>query len=79
MEKKVACEFEGCEARIEVENFDEAVWLPVFKATREHVGFFCPRHVREIRDGLHAGRYLLSRTEDGDELIIDREPLPPPG
>ncbi|MBI3735051.1 hypothetical protein HY256_00870, partial [Candidatus Sumerlaeota bacterium] len=52
-EKKVPCEFEGCAERVPLREFDEAVWLPVFKITREHIGFFCPAHVRQIREGLY--------------------------
>jgi hypothetical protein len=76
--RKVPCEFEGCAERIEIDRFDESIWLPVFKLTRQHLGFFCPRHVREVREGLHQSRYLLTWA-GADELIIDRKPLPPPG
>ena len=74
--KKVPCEFEGCVERVLLDAFDESVWLPVFKVTRQHTGFICPRHVREIREGLHQERYLLTWSGP-DELIIDRTPLPP--
>jgi hypothetical protein len=77
MSRKVPCEFEGCAARVSIDDFDEAVWLPVFKASRQHLGYFCPAHVREVRDGLHPDRYVLTRTGP-DELIIDLKPLPPP-
>lgn len=76
-QKKVPCEFEGCVERVPLDDFDESIWLPVFKITRQHLGFFCPRHVREVREGLHAERYLLTWS-DADELIIDRKPLPSP-
>ena len=75
MGKKVACEFEDCSERIVVDEFDESIWLPVFKVTREHVGYFCPAHVRELRQGLLTERYLLTFSGK-DELIIDREPMP---
>ncbi len=76
--KKVPCEFEGCNARVPLDDFDEATWLPVFKATRQHMGFLCPRHVRELREGQHQTRYLLTWSGE-DELVIDRKPLPPKG
>lgn len=79
MGKKVACEFEACESRVPVEDFDETAWLPVFKASRQHLGFFCPRHVAEAREGRHETRYLVTRDVDGiDEFVIDLKPLPPP-
>lgn len=74
MSKKVPCIFGECAQRIHVEDFDETVWLPVFKATREHMGFFCPLHVGELRAGRHSDRYILSQS-DQDELIIDRKPI----
>jgi len=76
VQKKVPCEFEGCDARVPFDLFDEAVWLPVFKATRHHLGFFCERHVRELRAGMHKDRYILTFSGP-DELIIDMLPLPP--
>src|SRR5690606_765800 len=75
--KKVPCEFETCAARVELHAFDEDAWLPVFKSTREHLGFFCPEHVRLLREGRLAPRYLLSRVESGEEIVIDRQPLVP--
>lgn len=75
-EKKVPCEFEGCPERIPFNRFDESIHLPVFKATREHMGFFCERHVAELRAGRLGKRYILSRSGP-DEIIIDMEPLPP--
>lgn len=77
MSKKVPCTFDDCESRIPVEDFDEDVWLPVFKVSREHMGFFCESHVRDLREGRLGKRYLLTRGE-GCEIIIDMEPLPPP-
>lgn len=77
MGKKVPCEYEDCPARIEVHAFDEDVWLPVFKSTREHLGFFCPDHVRKTRAGELEPRYILSRVETGEEIVIDRQPLVP--
>ena len=74
MGKKVACSFDACPARIPIEDFDEDMWLPVFKATREHWGFLCPDHVQAIRDGKFSDRYLLSHA-GSDELIIDSKPL----
>lgn len=76
--KKVPCEFEGCDARIPIEDFDEEIWLPVFKASRHHMGFFCPGHVAQVRAGELKERYILTQT-DQDELIIDLKPLPPKG
>lgn len=76
MEKQVACEFENCEARVTLSRFDEAVWLPVFKATREQIGFFCPAHVAEVRAERHPKKYVLSWSGP-DELIIDLTPLTP--
>ena len=73
---QVGCAFGTCPARTTIEEFDEAVWLPVFKLTREHLGFFCPRHVAEVRAGEHDERYLLTRAGP-DELIIDKLPLEP--
>lgn len=78
MSKKVPCVFEECDSRIPVEDFDEDTWLPVFKASREHMGFFCERHVGELRGGRLGKRYVLTRGE-GSELIIDLDPLGPPG
>jgi len=78
MGKKVPCEFEGCPERIPVEDFDESVWLPVFKLTREHMGFFCPKHVRALREGSLGERYFLTRAGE-DEFVIDRSPLTPEG
>jgi hypothetical protein len=78
MGKKVPCEFEGCASRVPIEDFDEEAWLPVFKMTREHMGFLCPRHVAELREGKHAERYILTRSGE-DELIIDKVPMPPKG
>jgi hypothetical protein len=75
--RKVPCEFESCPARIELHAFDEDAWLPVFKSTREHLGFFCPHHVGLARAGELAPRYLLSRVESGEEIVIDRKPLVP--
>lgn len=75
--QKVPCEFEHCAARIDLHAFDEGVWLPVFKSSREHLGFFCPVHVRLTRNGELGPRYLLSRVESGEEIIIDRQPLVP--
>jgi hypothetical protein len=77
MIQQVPCEFEGCATRVELGAFDEAVWLPVFKSTRQHLGFFCPEHVGLLREGKLAPRYLLSRVESGEEIVIDREPLVP--
>lgn len=77
MAKKVPCEFEGCPARVDLNAFDEDVWLPVFKSTRQHLGFFCPDHVRLAREGRLGGRYLLSRVESGEEIVLDRQPLVP--
>lgn len=74
MAKKVPCEFEACAARVEIDQFDESVWLPIFKATREHIGFMCPEHAGQIRAERHAKRYLLSWSGP-DELIIDLKPL----
>jgi hypothetical protein len=62
---------EDCPSRIEIDDFDETRWLPVFKVSREHLGFFCPLHVQEIRDGSHAEKYVIS-TSGPDELIIQR-------
>lgn len=78
MSKKVPCDFDGCASRVNVEDFDETLWLPVFKMSREHMGFLCPAHVKELRDGLHAERYILTRS-GGDELVIDKKPMPPKG
>jgi hypothetical protein len=75
--KQVPCEFEGCTSRVELGAFDEDAWLPVFKSTRQHLGFFCPDHVRQLRAGALAPRYLLSRVESGEEIVIDRKPLVP--
>lgn len=77
MAKRVPCEYDDCPARIEIHAFDEDVWLPVFKSTREHLGFFCPEHVRLTRSGELAPRYMMSRVETGEEIIIDRKPLVP--
>lgn len=74
---KVPCEFEDCPVRVPLEDFEEGVWLPVFKATREHMGFLCPDHVRDLREGRLGSRWILTRSGT-DELIIDMEPLPPP-
>lgn len=75
--RKVPCEFVNCPSRVELDAFDEDVWLPVFKSTREHLGFFCPEHVRLARSGALGPRYLISRVESGEEIVIDREPLVP--
>jgi len=72
--KEVPCEFAGCTARVSLSRFDESVWLPVFKSTREHLGYFCPRHVEFVRAKQMEARYLLSRAGP-DEIIIDRLPL----
>jgi hypothetical protein len=77
MIQQVPCEFEGCASRVHLNAFDESVWLPVFKSTRQHLGFFCPDHVRQLREGRLGPRYLLSRVESGEEIVIDREPLVP--
>lgn len=74
--KKVPCEREGCEGRIPLERFDEAIHWPVFKTTREHMGFFCEACVARLRAGELGPRYLLSNSE-GDPIIIDWEPMPP--
>ena len=76
MSKLVPCEFEDCPTRVPVEDFDEAVWLPVFKSSREHMGFLCPQHVGEIRAGGHQERYVMTSSE-GMEMVIDLEPLTP--
>ncbi len=77
MTKKVPCDFQDCPARISLHAFDEDIWLPVFKSTRQHLGFFCPDHVSMTRAGELAPRYLITRVESGEEIIIDREPLVP--
>ena len=78
MSKQVPCDFDGCAARVAIEDFDEAAWLPVFKMTREHMGFLCPAHVEALRNGLHAERYILTHSGP-DELVIDKKPMPPKG
>ena len=70
MGKKVVCEFEGCETRVAIDQFDESIWLPLFEASREHIGYCCPSHVQELRDGKHSERYVLTRA-GADELIIE--------
>lgn len=74
MGKKVPCIYDDCSVRIPIELFDEDVWLPVFKSTREHVGYFCADHVQSLRGGLLPDRYLLTRAGNS-EIIIDRAPL----
>jgi hypothetical protein len=74
--RRVPCEFEGCPERAPIEDFDESAWLPVFKLTREHMGFFCPAHVAELRQGKHARHYVLTRAGQ-DELVIDLTPMDP--
>ena len=38
------------------------------------MGFLCADHVREVREGRHGKRYVIS-TAEGDEIVIDLEPL----
>lgn len=76
MGKRVPCAREDCSGRIPIEVFDESIHLPVFKATREHMGFLCPECVESLRAGTLGERWLLTRS-DRDELVVDREPLRP--